>query len=342
LKLKSPLPIDQQMASTSKSLLELRMSKPSFVRQAFSIRNYTFRQLLSMQQRGYYRTEDEDSGTIRTLLLDFLEDSPRFSKQQLAPVVRYFELILESCKNLKLRSFTLFPKLPPEIRQMIWKYALPGERIFEVSCWVGNFPRSNDLRASHAPLLKLLSVCREASSVVQQNYQKLRIQDLGEGRVSSKYFYLLVNYKKDIFYFSGGYMRNALKATKEIIEAYWWRADTYKIGIIAFDMSSFRFSTIMELDPPSLGYMRDLREVLFVQNRREFLPDTHQQDSGRPLVCTRSKKRDESFSKLHPDATAAIDETLAIPKIAEIYKNIRTSFVIFRPFVQSPNQRVST
>jgi hypothetical protein len=179
------------------------MSKPRFVRQAFSIRNYTFRQLLSIQQRGYYGTEDDNRGTIRTLLLDFLEESPGFSKQQLAPLMRYFEQILESCENSKLRSFTLFPKLPPEIRHMIWRYALPGERIFEVEVLPVDFPRPKDLRSSHAPLLKLLHVCREAFSVVHQDYRKLPIGKLGEKACSKGDFYLLVNFKRDMFYFPG-------------------------------------------------------------------------------------------------------------------------------------------
>jgi hypothetical protein len=342
MKLKSSLPIDQQAISASTGLSESRMSKTGLVRQAVSLRVYTYDQLFSIQRRRYYYTELGNGGTVRTLLLDFLEDAPRFSKQQLAPVIRYFEQILASCKNSKLRSITFFPKLPPEIRQMIWRYALPQERIFEVECWAGDFPRPNDLRASHAPLLKLLSVCREASSVVQQNYQKLRIQCLGKESVYWKYFYLFVNYKKDIFYFSGKFMQYALNDTWEQIEKCWFIATKYNIGIIAFDMSTFRFSAIKGLNLPSLGYMRDLREVLFVQNRREFLPKTDQQDSGRSLSCTRSKERDESFSKLYPEETVAIDKTLAIPAIAEKYKNIRASFVIFRPSVQSPNQRFST
>ena len=168
----------QQRTSAGTSLSQPRRSKTGFVRQAFSIRNYTYYQLFSIQQRGYYRTEDEDSGAIRTLLLDFLEESPRFSKQQLAPVIRYFELILEACKNSKLRSFTPFPKLPPEIRRMIWKYALSGERIFEVQFYLGIFTRSKDLRASHGPLLKVISVCREAFSVARQDHRKLRISML--------------------------------------------------------------------------------------------------------------------------------------------------------------------
>jgi hypothetical protein len=108
---------------------------------------------------------------------------------------------------------------------------------------------------------------------------------------------------------------------------------THKAEIIAFDVSVFGYKTIGQLNPPNLHYMKDLRELLFVQNRRESLRETDQKDPGRPLFCTRSKERDESFSKLHPEETTAIDETLVIPKIAEIYKTIRTSFVVFRQSV---------
>jgi hypothetical protein len=137
-------------------------------------------------------------------------------------------------------------------------------------------------------------------------------------------------------------MSTILRDSPDDIADSWYLREKYNIGIIAFDVSKFKYWTIKELDPPSLGYMTNLREVLFVQNRREFLPGADQQDGGRALVCTTSKERDESFSKLHPQQTAAIDETLAIPAIAEKYKNIRTSFAILRPSVQCPNQRVST
>jgi hypothetical protein len=169
----------------------------------------------------------------------------------------------------------------------------------------------------------------------------VRIQNLGTTWVYFEEFYLLVNFKKDIFYASEMYMSILLMERLGNSRLY-LREDTYRIGIIAFDVSTFRCTATEELDPPSLGYMKDLREVFFVQNRRNFLADTDQQDCGRPLFCTRSKERDETFSKLHPEETAAIDEILTIPKIAEIYKNIKTSFVIFRPSVKSPCQRVST
>jgi 2EXR family len=321
------------MTSTSTSFLEPQTPKTRPLRKALSMRMYTMSQVISLQRRGCYHTEVEDGKTLRTLLLDFLEDSPRCSKQQLAPVIRYFEQILESCKNSKLRSFTLFPRLPTEIRQMIWKYALPGERIFEVFYRANYFPRLQDLRASNAPLLQLISVNREALSVALQDYRKLRIKRLNNELVHwEKEFYLLVNYETDIFYFSKIYMSALLMEKTETIKRLVYE-DTFKIGIIAFDMLTFNYLTIRELNPPCLHCMSNLRELLFIQNRRKFLADTDQQDSGRPLFCTRSKERDESFSKLYPRETAAIDETLAIPKIAEIYKNIRTSFVIFRQSV---------
>jgi hypothetical protein len=216
---------------------------------------------------------------------------------------------------------------------MIWKHALPGERIFEVHCCVNQFLRLQDLRASNAPLLQLISVNREALSVALQDYRKLRIWKLNNEYVHwEKEIYLLVNYKMDIFYFSKISMSPLLTEKNEVVKRLAFE-DTFKIGIIAFDISTFSYKTIDELNPPNLHYMKDLRELLFVQNRRESLRETDQKDSGRPLFCTRSKERDESFSKLHPKETTAIDETLVIPKIAEIYKTIRTSFVVFRQSV---------
>jgi hypothetical protein len=57
-------------------------------------------------------------------------------------------------------AFTPFKRLPLEIRQLIWQYALPGPRILTRS-------------GKHNKKLTLLSVCRESRDVVELKYVRL-------------------------------------------------------------------------------------------------------------------------------------------------------------------------
>jgi len=79
------------------------------------------------------------------------------------------------------RQFTLFPKLPPELRLKIWTYALPGPRLFP-------FPTLNPFKRETVEvtrrcqvfnsLITIARVCRESRSVLEDNYQKINITSL--------------------------------------------------------------------------------------------------------------------------------------------------------------------
>ncbi|KAE9370354.1 hypothetical protein N431DRAFT_468415 [Stipitochalara longipes BDJ] len=65
-------------------------------------------------------------------------------------------------------TFKLFPKLPVELRQIIWRYSLPGPRVVAVFCW------SNVEHAfckSTSPIPTALHVNKEARSVALQSYK---------------------------------------------------------------------------------------------------------------------------------------------------------------------------
>jgi len=76
-----------------------------------------------------------------------------------------------------------FPKLPPEIRSMIWEYALPEGRVFEVL----DSPNAKQKTPAHEGLMfanvhhepppALASVCRESRHFVLRRYKALKLSN---------------------------------------------------------------------------------------------------------------------------------------------------------------------
>jgi len=64
----------------------------------------------------------------------------------------------------KDQSFTLFPKLPLELRRLIWRYSLPGPRIIYIYCWA-------PLCDSFCAMPTALHVNREARGVALELYK---------------------------------------------------------------------------------------------------------------------------------------------------------------------------
>lgn len=78
--------------------------------------------------------------------------------------------------------FTLFPKLPPELRRIIWEHALPGGQIIELYCGYRSAPQDGRLEvtaASQRPLGRLSRACHEAREVVRGHYQTIHPRALG-------------------------------------------------------------------------------------------------------------------------------------------------------------------
>ena len=101
------------------------------------------------------------------------------------------------------QKFTLFPKLPTELRLKIWKYALPGPRVVPLCT-------SRSLRRRQKPccvtnaLITIRRACHEALDVVNKNYDKYvpvwksqsdSIED-GEGHQA----FIYINYDIDRVY----------------------------------------------------------------------------------------------------------------------------------------------
>jgi hypothetical protein len=103
-----------------------------------------------------------------------------------------------SAKSHSGTKFTVFPKLPPELRVKIWKYALPeGPRVIEVCCegWPRNELRFKIGGEGSYPATSLLLVSVEAHTVAMKAYP-----------LAFPTFHLKpvhFNFEKDTLYFRG-------------------------------------------------------------------------------------------------------------------------------------------
>jgi hypothetical protein len=102
--------------------------------------------------------------------------------------------------------FTLFPKLPPELRLKIWKQALPGPRVVLFCIWdmlQGNRAEVARRCDSTNSLITITHVCQEARGVVLNTYDKLVnvIQpSLDIPRDQEEHPFVYVDYSKDTVY----------------------------------------------------------------------------------------------------------------------------------------------
>jgi hypothetical protein len=105
-----------------------------------------------------------------------------------------------------LRSFTLFPKLPAELRVAIWNLILPGSRFVEIETTVifleekdeASRPKQDyDVETWHARGIEKAPlgffVCRESRAEVLKRYTPLKSTD--------GFPTLLVNFKRDVICF---------------------------------------------------------------------------------------------------------------------------------------------
>jgi hypothetical protein len=80
-----------------------------------------------------------------------------------------------------LKTFTLFPQLPPELRLSVWSLALPGPRVIILRAVEyrtsknSSRPRTYQVRGCHiklqAPAIAMLSVCYESRELVLKTHK---------------------------------------------------------------------------------------------------------------------------------------------------------------------------
>lgn len=82
-------------------------------------------------------------------------------------------------------SFTWFPKLPRELRMMIWKQTLPGPRILELEYHHGRFEHDGPVMQGHftspSPLHVILATCQESRHAALNQYN-LTFPGMAEGQ----------------------------------------------------------------------------------------------------------------------------------------------------------------
>jgi hypothetical protein len=111
------------------------------------------------------------------------------------------------------RTFTLFPKFPPELRLRVWKYALPGPRYIEVQLiydedWeeseVESVKSWNYVCKDNVPVL--FFVCRESRAEVVKRYQPLRPTEVGSEVVyyNASVDVLVFRYAKEVMLYEYG------------------------------------------------------------------------------------------------------------------------------------------
>jgi 2EXR family len=74
--------------------------------------------------------------------------------------------------SIPLTEFTLFPKLPAELRVKIWKNALPGPRVIPLCISYDVFDSTVHQCRSTSGLIIIRLACHEALDVVQKSYDK--------------------------------------------------------------------------------------------------------------------------------------------------------------------------
>jgi hypothetical protein len=128
------------------------------------------RQYQTAEERVYLALELRDTLieiSIRTL---FAPDQPTVPASESTP------------------EFSLFPKLPKELRDKIWDYALPPEgRIFELG-----FETFSFLPPSHTSILSITKTSTEAREAVMRRYEPLAMDGAN----------LMLDAEHDILYFS--------------------------------------------------------------------------------------------------------------------------------------------
>lgn len=123
---------------------------------------------------GYYvNTHWLANSECRTDLQGFLEAGSSLSKDRRALLMAFSTKAVECKRRYRLPdsqrrqrrhqvaaeeilTFTLFPRLPLELRTMIWVRSLPGSRFLELDCiGLENLNRSSDAKTSHHEVLSV-------------------------------------------------------------------------------------------------------------------------------------------------------------------------------------------
>ncbi|KAH6703251.1 hypothetical protein BKA61DRAFT_661113 [Leptodontidium sp. MPI-SDFR-AT-0119] len=240
---------------------------------------------------GYYNISSHVAtrprGRFRTDLLDILEAAAYLPKEKLAPLMEYFKKAVDCKRRCRLptpknnqpgqeapsqrpTAFTLFPELPLELRNMVWKRALPGARILEMPYFGPQcLNRSWDAKRSQRAVLNIAKCCTEAKMVVAKCYVTLPLRELqgncfshctgDSGSVYQQQTYF-VDYQQDIFYLPWGDLCDLLNLSID--------SDLAKMSRVTQMAISIRpphyFSGYQTICPKDFEKLKALRNVIFI------------------------------------------------------------------------------
>ncbi|KAK5634182.1 hypothetical protein RRF57_009896 [Xylaria bambusicola] len=112
------------------------------------------------------------SDTLNTLSLDSVESQPEQSLSSITTA----------------RSSLTFLDLPPEIREIIWRFALPDPRVFNALVWVSAGLKMQLLNRSELKM-PLAHACFESRRVVKESGYVLAFRDEDEPEDTGVWFH---------------------------------------------------------------------------------------------------------------------------------------------------------
>jgi hypothetical protein len=175
-------------------------------------------------------------------------------------------------------EFSLFPRLPVELRLKIWKHALPGPRIIEFYQTPEGPESGNDFiakvgRGSHLELLELVKTCRESRNTVEKSYRKVPVEafDLAAMKDGAAFF---VDYEHDIILLNVNLLGLALKILRNALEQEKCRVKTIMFFFNELSILGTHFAIGRRKNSiaTEMFKLESLREIAFVYCEDYLVP----------------------------------------------------------------------
>jgi hypothetical protein len=137
---------------------------------------------------------------------------PEVTVLEFSEFLRDLSVSLKSAEgNSRRETFTVFPNLPQELRDVIWDHAIEnaaGPSIVEI--WTSSYPQQNylseimPLQSNRTELFHLKQVCKEVNKMVMKSYTANLIPPLCQSGISKPKFKpyprILLDVKSDIVF----------------------------------------------------------------------------------------------------------------------------------------------
>jgi hypothetical protein len=161
------------------------------------------------------------------------------------------------------KRFTLFPKLPPELRRCIWNQALPGPQVIELyhHKMVNGLDRIEVATSSQVRLVRLMKVCHEAKETVKSNFRSVDARAFGVQTLPIGAT-ILVNYFQDVLNLDGrnmldSFLRGSHSDTRLGAEEL---ANIQNLAVQSWELDGLAFTNNIG----TLARLKSLKELLVV------------------------------------------------------------------------------